>query len=316
MLSKVWEKAGERLAGEATARLLTPVAVFWFAGLAAWAWRQSQDRSGGLAKVGADLARLPAVLQLATVLVAGLAIVVSALVTQRLSVPLLRLLEGYWPLGRGDGRRRRLHGRRTRDQERAGTLEAQRLADGRLPAREADELARLQLKLRNAPGTLEQTMPTRFGNRLRAAEMRPSAKHGLDIVACWPHLWLLLDDRVRSELARGRAEMDMAAHTVWWSLAVVVWTPLAWWTLPLGPLLAAAVYYGWLLPAAQTHGDLVEAAFDLFRPRIYQALRWPLPVGPQAEQAQGAELTRYVWQGLAPRHLLFETNVEGKGTPS
>ncbi|GAA4091807.1 hypothetical protein [Actinomadura miaoliensis] len=313
MLSKVWEKAGERLTGEAMARLLTPVAVFWFAGLAAWAWRESRERSGGLTRLGTDFAKHPAVLQLTAVVVVALAIIVSALVTQRLSVPLTRLLEGYWPRGRGDRLRRRLHRRRTEDQRRAGRLEARRLAGG-LSAREADELARLQLRLRNAPGTLEQTMPTRFGNRLRAAELRPGAKHGLDTVACWPHLWLLLDDRVRSEIARGRAEMDMAAHTVWWSLAIVVWTPLAWWALPLGPLLAVAVYYGWLLGAAQTYGDLVEAAFDLFRPRLYQALRWPLPIGPEGERAQGEQVTRYVWQGLAPEHLLFETNVESKGT--
>lgn len=294
MLAKFGEKTGEGLAAEMLIRLLTPAGIFWAGGLAAWASRLGFD---GLRRAGRRFADLPAVLQITVVLAVVVAVLVSAVVAQKLSLPLLRLLEGYWPGRTAERSVRRLHARRARDQRQAVLLEQSRRR-GDLTAGEARDLARLQARLRDTPGSLDQTMPTRLGNRLRAAELRPKAKHGLDVVACWPHLWLVMDDSTRAELIHCRTELDSAVRAYWWSLALVVWTPFAWWEMPLGLLLAVLVYHGWLLGAARDHGDLTEAAFDLYSTRLYTALGWTPPARP--DPAKGEELARYLWQGLAP----------------
>ncbi|MBA9005002.1 hypothetical protein [Thermomonospora cellulosilytica] len=305
MLGKLWEQTGERMAGAVLLRLLTPAGLFWGAGLGAWAWHAAH-RPGGLRRVGADLAALPTVLQITLVVAILAAVLLTAAVTERLTLPLLRLLEGYWPWGLGDYLRSRLHRRRVRCRCEVKKLrEAGKHAKGLSP-RDKLKLARLLATTRNIPPELADTMPTRFGNRLRVAELRPRAKLGLDPVACWPHLWLLLDPPVKAELSQARAEMDMAAHAVWWSLAIVVWTPLAWWALPLGPAAAVAVYYAWLLPAAQNYGDLLQAAFDLFRWRLYRAARWPQPFGTADEPALGRQLTTYLAGRTTLPGLLFQ----------
>jgi hypothetical protein len=305
MLTTFGEKTGEKLASEMLIQLLTPVGIFWIGGLAAWAWQAAHQRSGGLTEVGKRMAGLPTVVQVMLVVVAVVVIVISAVVSARLTLPMLRILEGYWPAGLGAWAAGQVHKRRERIQRKAGLLERARRENG-LSARQANQFAALQAHLRNTPGLLEQTMPTKFGNRLRASELRPLAKHGLDVTACWPHLWLVLDQEPKAELARARSELDAAAQAFWWSLALVAWTPLTLWMLPLGPVVAAAIYYTWLLSAAQNHGDLLEAVFDLFSPRLYQAVRWPLPESTDTERDRGTELTRYLWQGLAPQGRVFE----------
>jgi hypothetical protein len=45
------------------------------------------------------------------------------------------------------------------------------------------------------------------------------------------------------------------------------------------------------------YGDLVGAAFDLHRWKLYQALKWPAPASPADEHAAGAALTEYIWRG-------------------
>jgi hypothetical protein len=305
MLTTFAEKTGEKLASEMVIQLLTPAGIFWVGGLAAWAWQAAHQPSGGLTEVGKRLAGLPVVVQVTLVAVAAVVIVTSAVVSARLTLPMLKILEGYWPAGLSARAAKRVHQRREGILGQAGLLEQARRDKG-LSARQANQLASLQARLRSTPGLLEQTMPTKFGNRLRAAELRPLAKHGLDVVACWPHLWLVLDQEPRAELARARSELDAAAQAVWWSLALVVWAPLTLWMLPLGPIVAAAIYYGWLLRAAQNHGDLLEAAFDLYSPRLYQAVRWPLPESTDTERDCGVELTRYLWQGMAPKGRVFE----------
>jgi hypothetical protein len=55
--------------------------------------------------------------------------------------------------------------------------------------------------------------------------------------------------------------------------------------------------YRWMVQAARTYGDLIEAAFDLYRLQLYQALRWPLPSTPKEELAGGQALTEYLWHG-------------------
>lgn len=144
-----------------------------------------------------------------------------------------------------------------------------------------------------------QLMPTRLGNILRAAEQRPLEKYGLDAIICWPRLWLLLPEAVKKDLQEARADLNSAARVWLWSLLFLIWATLgAWWAIPLGILSALFAYYGWAIAAATTYGDLIEATFDLYRPLLYQSLRWNLPPEPDEERRVGRQLTEYLWRGF------------------
>lgn len=53
------------------------------------------------------------------------------------------------------------------------------------------------------------------------------------------------------------------------------------------------------LVAASVYGDLLEAAFDLYRLGLYDGLSLPRPASPAEEFAHGQRLTQYLYRGLA-----------------
>jgi hypothetical protein len=311
MLGKFWEGLGGQLAGHWASRVLTPAFAFWFGGLAAWAWRAP---GGGLltgrwpdaVQAEADrLQALPTTIQVALVVAVLLGLATSAVVAERLTAPLLRLLEGYWPRPAGQRLRDWRFARRTRAYERASALAAIEEIQPLTPG-QADELARLERWLRERPATLALTMPTRLGDLLRSAEARPRERFGLDSVICWPYLWLVLDDSTRRELGQAREALNGGVRVWLWSALFAVWTVWAWWALPVALLLCAITYRVSILSAAQAYGDLLEATFALHRDRLYLALRWPVPSTPAEELADGGALTGYLWRGLAPEGFKFE----------
>lgn len=132
---------------------------------------------------------------------------------------------------------------------------------------------------------------------LRAAEGLPGDKYGLDAVICWPRLWLVLPGDARTELAHARAGLDAAVSACAWAVLFLAFTPWVPWAPAVTLLVAPVAYHGWVVPRAGQFGDLVEAAFDVYRPALYAALRWPLPETPAAERVAGAAVTDYLWRG-------------------
>jgi hypothetical protein len=82
----------------------------------------------------------------------------------------------------------------------------------------------------------------------------------------------------------------------------MVW---AWWALPVAVAVCLALYYGSLVPAARSYGDLMYAAFALHRFDLYAALHWPPPTTPALEQNAGADVTEYLWRGIPPDRIAF-----------
>jgi hypothetical protein len=210
MLAGFWESVGNRLA-ERWGAQSGPALLFWLGGLLAWA-----HSKGGLhsLRIPLDwLAREPGLVQLVTLAVILGGIVASSIVITRLTMPVLRFAEGYWPpfLNR---LRRWLVGRVA---ERAAVMEshfqdlAGPVADGTASAQQQAEYVRLDRKRRRLP-ELGRYQPTRLGNIMRAAEGRPVAKYGLDAVGLWVHLWLVLPITTRSELAAARRRPPMRAN--------------------------------------------------------------------------------------------------------
>ena len=302
MMESFWKKVGEALAGEWGARLLAPAFAFWGGGLLAWAFRY------GWGSLIAWWAARSAPEQVA-LLVGGLLLVAfSAVVVEWAQDGVLRLAEGYWP--------RPFSGLRfalaRRWEKKVQRMEArwQELADrcggdpeghtGGVPLLSPPERAEyarldaLRLRLPADPGRL---MPSLIGNLLRAAEEHPWVRYGLEAGVCWPRLWLLLPKEVREEVAAARGRLNEAARLMAWGLLFVVWTGWAWWAAPVGLVVAGLAWRG-MVQAALVYGDLVRAAFDLYRLALYDQLGRPRPEGEEKEA--GRQLTGYLARGPAP----------------
>ncbi|GAA4472685.1 hypothetical protein [Phytohabitans houttuyneae] len=295
MLTAFWEAAGGKLA-DRWATVAVPALVFWLGGLLAWAHHR-----GGLDGLPGEawFTGQTSPVQVAAILIALLGVAASGALVERTATPVLRLLEGYWPAWSRPLRRRLCD---TLARRAAAETDAWQRAHARLHSTDptADDFAtyaRLERRRRRRPAAPAYFMPTPIGNILRAAERRPADKYGLDTIAVWPHLWLLLPDSTRTELRAARSALDSAVGAATWGVLFCAFAPLAWWAVPVG-LVVATVAVTVATPArAQAFGELVEAAYDLHRAALYQQLRWPLPANPEAERGAGAELSTYLWRG-------------------
>jgi hypothetical protein len=293
MLTDFLTELTKDLPGKWLERLFGPAFLFWAGGLLLVVGPQ------GLAAWWEQLLTLPTLAQVGWLLAALLLLNVSAAVMERLRLSLLRLLEGYWPWPlrlieaplSGLARRRVL-----RQRERWSALMQKRESQSLTPA-ERMELARLEQARLDVPPDLADLRPTTVGNILRGVERRVVHRYGLDAVLLWPRLWLLLPEDARQEIAAARESLDRLAEAWGWGLCFLVWAFWQPWAVPIALL--------WMLLAARlarfparTFAVLVQSAFDLYRWRLYEALRFPAPEEKgDAERAAGQSLTRYIQRG-------------------
>ena len=169
-MGNFWDSVGEKLA-DRWAAVSVPALVFWLGGLLAWI--SSQGGFHAL-KAPADwLSKQPGPTQIAVVLVALLSVAASGVVVARLTTPVLRLMEGYWPRWL-DVVRRPLAERQGKkaDSIRAAFQDvAGPVMTGVPPPtpEQRAEYTRLTHSWRRFPGP-GRYQPTRVGNTLRAGE--------------------------------------------------------------------------------------------------------------------------------------------------
>jgi hypothetical protein len=296
-MANFWGSISEKLA-ERWAAVSVPALVFWMGGLLAWVI----SRGGFQAlKLPADwLGKQSAPTQLACILLVLLAVAASGVVVARLTMPVLQLMEGYWPRFLDAVRRPLVNRARLRAEsiDREFQSVAGPVLSGNPPPTPEQQASfnELSQRWRRYPGP-GRYQSTRVGNTLRAGESRPADKYGLDAVALWPHLWLLLPDNTRTELTAARSSLDSATGAFIWGilfLVFTIWTP---WAAVAGLVVAVMAYQFWVPNRAEVFADLLEAAFDLHRLALYRQLRWPLPENPQDERVKGRQLTRYLMRG-------------------
>jgi len=282
---------GTKVADRWAALLLSPACVFWALGVVGWLWTRP-DSAGRLIERLATLSGLAQGLLVAAAL--GV-VAASGLVVERIAPMVLRLLQGYWfhPLRQFFAARFRR--RLSDDEDRWQRLYARSEA-GDAGAAEHAELLAVERRLANLPGRPEQVMATRLGNTLRAAESRPYDWYGLDAVRCWPRLWLVLPDTVKTEVTNAGTELNSAAAWWTWGALTAVWTVFTPWFLLVAPV-ACMLSYSLLLGTASRFGLLVDATFDVHRGLLYDALGWNRPTDPKDERERGLALTEMLWRG-------------------
>ncbi|WP_299025385.1 hypothetical protein [uncultured Thermanaerothrix sp.] len=293
MLSAFWESLGSEVTRRWAPHLLGPGMLFWGVGGVAlaqrgylgplWAW---VNQRSGLEQT-----------LLAAAVVLGL--ILSATLMQRLRLDWLRLLEGAWPDGlRGlcEALTRRWADRIAREEARYQDLKQ---AEATLTPRQREELARLEMRLHYVPADPADYRPTRLGNILRTGERDAAYKYGLDALVCWARLWLLLPPEARNDLALARERLEEDVVLWGWGLLSLIW---AFFLAPLAliSLVWMITAYNLALRSASVYADLIMAAFDLYRHKLYTALGWPLPPAGEAERVYGEKLSEYLWRGTLP----------------
>jgi hypothetical protein len=162
---------------------------------------------------------------------------------------------------------------------------------------ERSKYERLDRRLEiQTPGRESDLMPTELGNILRAAETRPKEKYGLDVIACWPRLWLVLPESATRDLIAARAELDAAVRMSIWGGLFLIWSIWAWWAVPIG---ACVILIGYriALESATFYGTLIESAFDMYRLELFNKAGWSPPgKDPSEELAYGEALSLYFWR--------------------
>jgi hypothetical protein len=303
VLDSFWAGLGGKLSDRWAALLFTPAFAFWAGGWTTWLWRTHQHQishvgwAEAIKQALSPLTGLPALVQ--GILIAGLlfGVTASALLIQNLTLPVLHLLQGYWPgwLAWARGPLTRHHTSQIGTlRRRLRELEARR--PGTLDARTMAKYRQLDRKYQRVPPASSQHMPTRLGNILQAFEGRPAVRYGLNAELCWPRLWMLLPDGAKQEITEARSRLSFAAQVWIWGVLFTVWTAWAWWALPVG-ILTAILAYLRMLVVAGVYGELLESCFDIYRYLLYTALRWPLPATPAEEHQRGTEVTVYLRRG-------------------
>ncbi len=278
-------------------QVLTPAFAFWGGGAVAWYVGQQGLSSDHLTHLAASFGKLPGLAQGVLLIAALMLVSASGAAVAQVSSVVIRLLEGYrWPAWvSGPLRKRAIRHREDARKQATARLETgNQLADA-----QAEDI------MRWTPAAKGLVMPTRLGNILRSAEARPGDTYGLDVAACWPHLWLVLDSDTRTEITSARAAVNAGARGWLWGALFAVWTIWAWWALPVAVIVTLALYYGSLVPTARIYGDLIYAAFALHRFDLYAGLHWPTPPTPVLEQKTGADVTEYLWRGTSPDGVAF-----------
>ncbi|MCC5896740.1 MAG: hypothetical protein JJU32_02325 [Phormidium sp. BM_Day4_Bin.17] len=297
MSAKLLEGAVGKVANSWLPNILGSPLLFWLGVFIAWVyslddnWREFVGWFSGL----------PDTSQFIAITLAVSLMITSDFMVQQLERPILRFLEGYWPGWSLPVWRWCI--KRINQQQIALKQELiKRLTENPKDSETHDASRRIALeqKIAQLPTNFENDrinrylMPTRLGNRLRAYERKSYEKYGLDAVICWPRLWLLLPDSVKLDLTAARNDLDAATRLWIWGVLFIACTGLNGLALPIGLLVAALAYDGWMLPAAEIYGILIEATFDTQRHQLYEALGLPRPPSRDDEYAYGQQLTNYL----------------------
>jgi hypothetical protein len=305
MLDKFWESIGSDLAERWLEYIFGPAFLFWAGGFGLYAWQT------GWQVILKEAQAQTQFQQGSWIVLALFVLAFSSVLMQAIRFPILRLLEGYWPwpfnyLGLGIVALRKPHFQKNYDELRHLKASEDK---GKLDAGQREKLIRLDVWAHWHPAKSNDLLPTALGNILRSRERSPERKYGLDAVVCWPRLWPLLPENVRSDLANARSSLDRLVELWFWGLLFLLWAFWTPWAVVIG-LLWMIVTYGMALQAAMAYGDLLEAAFDLHRLSLYDILTWSKPKNSAEEKLLGTQLTEFLWRGTLPESLTHQAKEE------
>lgn len=214
------------------------------------------------------------------VVILGGTALLAGLLLLGLNYPILRALEGY-PLR---ARRDRWYARWLHDwlvgrHRKRFDNELRTARSGASPELKGQAAWRLDLYFPDTPNAL---LPTRFGNAVRAFERHSAKRWGLDSIALWPRIELLIGQEERDLAANAHGDaaffVNLSLLTVVAGVLLIIdgilYGPLSrpWLWAYLIPFIAAYVLYRWSVGAATRWGSVIRAGIDIHRFELYEKL--------------------------------------------
>jgi hypothetical protein len=162
---------------------------------------------------------------------------------------------------------------------------------------------KLDSMLTRSPSLDKVTMTT-LGDILAAADEYASNRYGLDTRITLPRLLQLLPDKKTASFKEREEDMQFAVDLAialliggGVSLVLVVHYPL-WLILPTALFFLSFIAYRNSLVAAVDYAEAKRVLFDLYRFRLYEALRLPVPEKFDDEYHLGQSLSTGLWRGF------------------
>ncbi len=307
VVQEIWNKLTEELVSSWNVPKLIPALVFWVCSVAVWLTTHDSG-SKRLIFLQSLLNSLP-VHTLLLVAVVGLVFLsVSSGIVEWITPTVIRLLEGYWWHGLDflcdiltEGKKKKCNRKKKKwlDLNQVYNENKNSLSEFQIKERAllAQELAIFY------PTREVSFMPTRLGNILGAAEEYSYVRYGLEITVVWPRLWLILPEYVQKEIVNARRRLDTRIQMCIWYLLFSIWAIICTWSkFPLSTKILSITIACFLffcirkgiLDAAISFGELLRAAFDTYRFKLYEALHWHQPISPEEEPHYGEEITIYL----------------------
>lgn len=151
-------------------------------------------------------------------------------------------------------------------------------------------------------GEFPSIRPTRLGNIICSYQQYASTRYRMDASAFWPRLLSVIPESYREVLEEPRIVLDFAVTLAslaacYGLLAIAagpwLWmNPLLWGLLSLLASGVAAFGYRLAVVSAGRHGDVVRAAFDLYRLDLLKQLNRPRPATFLEERKRWEEVSR------------------------
>jgi hypothetical protein len=211
-------------------------------------------------------------------------VIAATIIMQPFQIAVVQFLEGYWtPFRRRGGtaplRKAMVDIGVELQRRRRRALELQ------MSSSSVSEQARAKGQLRYYPERVEDLLPTRLGNTLRAYEEQAGGRYGLDTNVTYPRLYPLVSERLAAQLRDFTDQLDTAAHLCMiLATATIISTVLlapngspGWLIVPAVTGALSWFAYRGVIAAANLLGNQWMVSFDLHRFDLLVQLHYRLP---------------------------------------
>lgn len=166
-------------------------------------------------------------------------------------------------------------------------------------------------------GTRATIKATRLGNLIDAFNRYPHSRYGMEVEIFWPRLEHTASPTFLAKVHDQQTLLDFSltlasVATLYAILAVLAgpwlwYYPSLWMALAVLALAVARFAYTMAIDAADELGDLVRAAYDLFRLDLMQALSLEPPASIAAERTAWKRFSELVVYGELPDDVKLRT---------
>ena len=272
-----------------------------------------------------------------------LAVWTASVVLSTVNLEIYKILEGYrWPVSALKSARARFREQLASKKREVDELRAAWKAQGNaFPAQKQERYGDLREELLTKyPERDTDVLPTRFGNAIRSFETYPRVIYGVDAVAVWPRLCVVIPKNVADQVSDARSQVDFFMNCCVLAGAVCVLaalrfacdTPLSladgttagnraffsglpyrWliWTVAAAVISRAA--YELAVARVLSWGSQVRSAFDCYLPSLATTLGFVLPPTYEARVQFWTSFSQMVLYGPEPGgRVPFQTRYQSK----